>query len=272
MQQPRNLVPQEVPTEFANKLRQMRDEQDPRLNAVLARARSLGWRTATLAGVLDMKPTAASKRIERAEPLPRDTNARHVLRSVARRMSAAGRPDMGSALHGLADTHDPINALVVAAGLLRELGAEDRRVRTALRQVEKAQSYQPAARPRIDDTSIPDPIDVPEPRKIQTMMNGMRLPLTEVEELRRMKEVASRVNGALPADHPDRRVSELYTAKLAEYIDKKGYTPYYLAKELKVTHRAITSRLERHGYRRPVPSVVGTPSGVYRGRKIGDNK
>ena len=48
------------------------------------------------------------------------------------------------------------------------------------------------------------------------------------------------------------------------------YRPYYLARELGVTHRAITSRLERHGYRTPCPSVRGTPSGMYRGHKIGE--
>lgn len=270
MKQPRNRVPQEVPTGFANKLREMRDHQDPRLNAVLARARANGWHTATLADVLGMKITALSKRIERAEPTPRETFARQTLRSVARKMTESGRADVGSALHGLAEDYDPVRKLDDAAEMLRSLGTENRRVRTALRNLEKAREYEPAPRASIDSNEVPEPIEVPEPRRIQAMMNGQRLPLTEVERLLGMKEIASRVNGAMPADHPDRRISEAYTAELAQLVSKKGFTPYYLAKELGVTHRAITSRLERHGYRKPCPSVAGTPSGQYRGRKIGE--
>lgn len=271
MKQPRNRVPQEVPTGFANKLREMRDHQDPRLNAVLARARSKGWRTATLADVLGMNITALSKRIERSEPTPRETFARQTLRSVARKMTESGRADIGSALHGLAEDGDPVSKLADAADMLRSLGTENRKVRTALRNLDKARTYEPAPPVQIDGDEVPEPIEVPEPRRVQTMMNGQRLPLTEIEKLLEMKAVAKRVNGAVPADHPDRRVSEAYTAILYELIKEKGFTPYYLAKELGVTHRAITSRLERHGYRTPCPSVAGTPSGQYRGRKIGES-
>lgn len=269
MKQQQNRIPQEVPTGFANKLREMRDNQDPRLNAVLARARSIGWHTATLAETLGMKTTALAKRIERSEPVPRDTYARQTLRHVARGLTEAGRAEVGSALFGLAEDPDPAKKLTDAIKMLTATGAEDRRMRTATRRLERAREYQPSQSVGGAE-AIPEPIEVPEPRRVRMMMNGQRLPAEEIERLLTMKEIASRVNGAMPADHEDRRVSEAYSARLAHLIDDKGFTPYYLAKELGVTHRAITSRLERHGYRTPCPSVAGTPSGQYRGRKIGE--
>jgi hypothetical protein len=102
------------------------------------------------------------------------------------------------------------------------------------------------------------------------MINGQQLDATAIAKLKRMQLTASRVNGAMPAAHPDRRVGERFSAELNRLVTEEGFTPYYLARVLQVSHRAITSRLERHHFRDPCPSVAGTASGLYFGRKIGD--
>lgn len=264
MQRPRNLVPQEVPPGFAEKLREMRDAHDPRLNAVLARARSMGWRTATLAETIGSKPAACSKRIERAEPAAPETIARAALRAASLRMREADMTAAGLRLEDWANTLNPQDYLERAGTMLDQMADGDPPLVACLREIRRAEAYVPPAKFDISE------INIPEPHRVQAMMNGQRLDRKELATLRSMQSVASRVNGALPSDHEFRKVSEDYTQKLNHLITKRGFTPYYLAKELGVTHRAITSRLERHGYRQPCPSVVGTPSGVYRGRKIGE--
>ena len=271
MQQPRNAVPQEVPTKFADQLRRMRDTADPRLNAVLAAARSRGWRTATLADVLRMNPTACSKRIERADfPTP-DAVARRNLDVAIAKMAASGRADLASYMKQVAEGPDVHANLAGVAEKLAQLDPETRPVRTARRAVQRAMAYTQPARPDISEVEIPEP-----PPRPAAMMDGKKLKDEEIAELRRLKEMAAQVNGATPSEiepgvkHPLRQASEDYSARLNHLIAKRGFTPYYLARELDVTHRAITSRLERHGYRTPCPSVQGTPSGTYRGRKIGE--
>jgi hypothetical protein len=111
---------------------------------------------------------------------------------------------------------------------------------------------------------------IPEPEHNRVMLDGRRLPGTRIAELQRKQKVASRINGATPADHNDRKVSEELAAELNQLVNVEHFSPYYLAGEIGTTHRAITSRLERHGYRTPCPSVAGTASGVYHRRRIGD--
>lgn len=274
MQQPRNILPQEVPAKFANQLRKMQRTGDPRLNAVLAAARSKGWRTAALAQVLNINPTACSKRIERAEPPTADAIARTNLMIAAAKMAEIGNLEIAENLQSQAESSFPREALSGAAEELAKLDATRRPVRTARRAVERAMAYSQPDRADVSAISIPEP-----PVRPAATMNGSRLSRKEVDDLVALKEQASKVNGATPAvaevggvevKHPLRKASEEYTARIWELISKRGFTPYYLARELNVTHRAITSRLERHGYRRPVPSVRGTPSGVYRGRKTGE--
>lgn len=129
------------------------------------------------------------------------------------------------------------------------------------------------ARSRGDDprlTAALAKIPIPDPPKIQAMINGQRLDAPSIARLKRMQLTASRVNGAMPAGHPDRRVGEQFSAELNRLVTEENFTPYYLARVLGVSHRAITSRLERHHFRDPCPSVAGTASGLYFGRKIGD--
>jgi hypothetical protein len=274
MQQPRNFLPQEVPAEFADQLREMRDAGDPRLNAVLAAARAKGWRTATLAQVLNTNPTACSKRIERAEPATVDAVARLNLVIAADKMREIGNLRAANAFRASAHSDFPSKGLAEAAEQLAKLNGDLRPVRTARRAIERARAYSQPKRADISAVEIPVP-----PARPAAMMNGRQLDEELLDRLIVLKDQAAKVNGATPAlaevdgkkvKHPLRQASEDYTALLDDLITKRGYTPYYLARVLGVTHRAITSRLERHGYRTPVPSVRGTPSGVYRGRKIGE--
>lgn len=111
---------------------------------------------------------------------------------------------------------------------------------------------------------------VPDLVPVRTMIDGRQLPPSKIEELKEMQQIASKVNGAMPVGHPSRRVSEEFAAELNRLVEDEGVSPYYLAGVLGVSHRAITSRLERHQMRTPCPSVAGTASGIYSGRKIGD--
>lgn len=262
MQKPRNLVPQEVPPTLAATLRQMRDEHDPRLNAVLAKARTMGWRTATLAGVLGMEPSACSKRIERSHPLSREAFIRQAIRDAAQVMETGKSLRKADKLRALVFAHDAERSLdraMVTLGTTHTPATEQARGLLV-----RATQYVPQPAPDISD------VEIPLPAKIPTTMSGKRLAADEIEQLRQMHRTASRVNGSVPSDDPARKVSVEFTKKLVELIDERKFTPYYLAKVLGITHRAVTSRLERHGYRQPCPSVRDTPSGVYRGRKIGE--
>lgn len=264
MQQPRNLVPQTVPPDFADTLRRLRDTDDPRLNHVLAAARAVGWRTATLAGVLQIQPAACSKRIERASSSDPDTVARRALRAASRVL--ADNVELSTALAVQADGPNPRRQLAVL-GQLIGAGPTTDAARQAARGLERAAQHRPPRRPDLKDITIP-PASKPAP----AMMNGRRLDPDLVTALRGQQAIAAKVNGAMRASHPHRRIGEEFTRTLAQLIDRDGYTLYYLAQELGVTHRAIASRLERHGYRPSCPSVAGTPSGTYYRRKVGDLK
>jgi hypothetical protein len=111
--------------------------------------------------------------------------------------------------------------------------------------------------------------DLPEPPEVFATMDGRQLDPDMIAKLRSM-QARARINGAVAADDPDRKVSEQLAELLHELIDSQGFTSYYLARVMNVSPRAISSRLERHSYRDPCPSVAGTSSGVYSGRKIGD--
>jgi biotin operon repressor len=124
--------------------------------------------------------------------------------------------------------------------------------------------------PELEAMMASGEIVIPKPEKIHAMLGGKQLPKEKIAELLEMQRPASRVNGALQAGHPDRIIGEMFSRELYRLVTEDGISPYYLAQVLGVSHRAVTSRLERHGYRLPPPSVAGTPSGFYYGRKIGD--
>jgi hypothetical protein len=138
-----------------------------------------------------------------------------------------------------------LSALAVPLGLGRE------RVR---QRVAKAE-------PAVNLPEVP-----PVPRRDNQMPNPKRrLELKQelIDELLEMQAVARTVNGAMHPENPARRVSEQFSAQIAAYVDQ-GVTVYYLAQVLGVHHNAIFTRLARHGYRDPAPSLVGTPGEAYR--------
>ncbi len=124
-----------------------------------------------------------------------------------------------------------------------------------------------------DDQDLLTALDkyaIPKAETKHVMADGKYLDPKDIAELKRMQARASKVNGALPAGHPDRLLSEALTDELHRLVDQEKISPNYLSKEMGVSHRTITSRLERRGWRRPPPSVAGTASGRYHNRKIGD--
>lgn len=194
--------------------------------------------------------------------------------------------EFATLLNRLHDDEDPLLNLVLAAArskgwrtpaLAETIGlrasAVSKRVERARRQVRGEQTSMTAAelQKAIDKAMARHApgLDVPRPQQLQVTLDGKQLPAAAIAELKEMQEVSARVNGAMGKEHPSRRVSEQFSAKLQRYVDE-GFTPYYLARVLDLSHRAITSRLERHHFRTPCPSVAGTPSGEYRNRKIGD--
>jgi lambda repressor-like predicted transcriptional regulator len=109
---------------------------------------------------------------------------------------------------------------------------------------------------------IPLPPVKPQP---ETKPPRRRLLVNEelAEELRRMQRIAANVNGATPADAPERAVSVEFTAML-NALHEQGVSLKHLAKTLGVRFNSVASRLARHGYRDPYPSqsvkYLGRPS------------
>jgi hypothetical protein len=182
---------------------------------------------------------------------------------VLRRLRDADDPRLNLVLAGArkAGWHTPTLAATVDLGA----AAVSKRVERARRALRNADPVATALMREIDrDISIPDP------PKRRVTLDGKQLPEPDIARLKQWQLTASRVNGAMPAGHPDRRISEKLSRELQRLIDEEGFTAYYLARVLGLSHRAVTSRLERHHFREPCPSVAGTPSGEYRNRKIGD--
>lgn len=75
------------------------------------------------------------------------------------------------------------------------------------------------------------------------------------DELRAMHAIARTVCGSTPVDDPKRQVSLEFTEALAVLVEQ-GVTVYRLAKVLGIGHQAVYSRLARHGYRAPSPSLA----------------
>lgn len=213
---------QEVPEADAKRLRALKAQDNPLLNALLDAYRGKGWPAASLAAALEMNKPAISKRIERA-----------------RRLAARAAPE----LQGLTSEQAE-----VATWEFQQHQQEQRRIRQA-----------------VELSVIPAP--PPRPR---AMIDGRQLPAEVISDLRRMQRIASRVNGATPKNHPSRRISEQFSEELHRLVTDEDVSEYYLAEALSVTPRAVTSRLERHHFRDPCPSVAGTTSGVYHDRRIGD--
>lgn len=196
--------------------------------------------------------------------LPEDFAAR------LRALQKADNPLLNALLDACRNQDWPAPSL--AAGLGMNPAAISKRVQRAREHAAQARAGDPA---RVAQMARIAPLletwEIPPVPQVHATLDGKKLSPDEIRRLSEMQAIASRVNGAMPAGHPDRRVSEQFSDELAELIEHQGLTPYYLSLVLGVSHRAITSRLERHHYRTPPPSVTGTSSGEYYGRKIGDD-
>lgn len=185
--------------------------------------------------------------------------------------------EFAALLRRLHDDEDPMLNLVLAAArgagwrtpaLADTIGLRPAAVSKRVERARRALREQNLTVEQAMRQQLPAAV-VPAPRPLQVTLAGKQLPDAQIAQLKQWQLTASRVNGAMPTNHPARRVSERFSAELNR-LTGEGFTPYYLARVLGVSHRAITSRLERHHFREPCPSVAGTPSGEYRNRKIGD--
>jgi hypothetical protein len=104
---------------------------------------------------------------------------------------------------------------------------------------------------RIPDVPLPPRKPQPEPKA--PARRRLLIHDELAERLREMQQTAATVNGATPADAPERRVSEEFTA-LLHSLTEQGVTVYHIAQVLGVRHNGIQARLARHGYRDASPS------------------
>jgi hypothetical protein len=186
--------------------------------------------------------------------------------------------EFAALLRRLHDDEDPLLNLVLTAArsagwrtpaLADTIGLRPAAVSKRVERARRALREEGRSCGEALDALLPG-VTIPQPAPLRVTLDGKQLSPEAIAELKRQQLISSRVNGAMPADHPDRRVSEEFSAELNRLVVEEHFTAYYLARVLELSHRAITSRLERHLYRDPCPSVAGTPSGEYRNRKIGD--
>jgi transposase-like protein len=86
----------------------------------------------------------------------------------------------------------------------------------------------------------------------------------EIKRLTMLQRRATRVNGATPADHPDRKASVELTQLIDQLVSRK-VSMGQIARILGVTRGAVASRLMRHGFRKAYPSITD----VYKGQPVG---
>ncbi|MFJ3037774.1 hypothetical protein [Streptomyces tendae] len=128
--------------------------------------------------------------------------------------------------------------------------------------------------------AIPLPPLRPEPEPKAPARRRLLINDELANRLREMQRVAATVNGATPADAPQRRTTEEFTA-LLNSLTEQGVSVYHIAQTLGVHTNAVFARLARHGYRKPPPSqasvrYLGQPTGTRthckRGHELaGDN-
>ncbi|MFC7983865.1 hypothetical protein [Streptomyces sp. NPDC057336] len=109
---------------------------------------------------------------------------------------------------------------------------------------------------------IPLPPRKPEPEPKAPARRRLLINDELAERLREMQRIAATVNGGMPADAPERRTGEEFTA-LLHSLTEQGVSVYHIAQTLGVHYNAVVSRLARHGYRKPTPSQA---SARYLGR------
>lgn len=123
-----------------------------------------------------------------------------------------------------------------------------------LKRVAKAQSF--GDRPEI-------PLPPPYPTSQTTLRREAaqaaraarpKLDSQRVQALREMYAVAQTVRGGTPADHPSRRVSEEFTAQLAQLRDQ-NYNMAQVARLIGMTYQTVRARFGRHGYKTNPPSA-----------------
>jgi hypothetical protein len=291
-------VRQNVPDELVQLLRTIQINEDPRLNAVIAKAHDRGWHLATLAWILRLSSSSAVfQRIRTSRPVSADDNARRHVRVVARVLDDLGFVSTGDALRKIEQASNPAEQLERARELIDQVERriEDRRLNPqqrrlveeaetpngrgvpiwkarlngAVREIKKAREYVPADPPDLSD------IEIPEPDGELGQRDGKRLDKETLGRLRELADKSSRTNGATRVDDESRRAGVEYAALLDELIRPperggRGFTVAYLARLIPRTDRALTATLERHGYREPAPSIRDKPAGRYVNRRIGD--
>ncbi len=121
--------------------------------------------------------------------------------------------------------------------------------------------YQRIARQRYVADLPPVPLPPVPPQSVRVPRRKRLKVRPEVAEiLLDLQTRATRVNGATPADSPDREASVELSRTLAALVEQ-GVKRYHLAQVLGVTPAAVQMRLARHGYAPAYPSQQATYQG-----------
>lgn len=134
---------------------------------------------------------------------------------------------------------------------------------------------------RIPDIPLPPRKAQPNPKPPR---RKLRVNNELAEELREMQRVSATVNGATPADAPEREVTVELSARLYA-LAEQGVSLKHLAEVLGIQYNAVILRLARHGYRdappsqrqerylgRPTPRISGQQAHCKKGHPLsGDN-
>lgn len=97
------------------------------------------------------------------------------------------------------------------------------------------------------------PLPPRKPTRMPKVQPRLKLRPEVAEELRRQCQIARTVNGATLADDSRRDVSLELTRTMAFLLDQ-GISLRELAQAMNISLRAVSARLERHGYRTSPPS------------------
>lgn len=100
-------------------------------------------------------------------------------------------------------------------------------------------------------TAIP-PVLTPPARTHDASLTRPQLDVLVIRELRALQRRATRVNGATPADHPDRQASVELAARMAHEVSR-GVQASAIARALGISHSSVDQRLRKHGHKPRYP-------------------
>lgn len=116
-----------------------------------------------------------------------------------------------------------------------------------------------ATRPDDSPGVPPIPVKLKPAKKVKPSIS-----VTDLNRLKELQAQAVQVRGWTPSDSPLRAATERFSELLAEH-HLAGVSIYRIAKQLGVTHLAVSARLARHGY---IEDITGLPRNTRYGTRV----